>query len=180
MTLIMILKVSTSLSCSGRADCLNFSLPLYRVCEEPRGYCQPKGGTSLKLQRLAKSRRKSRRYVNHQPHSKELFSSPTERIQDLRQRLQEEETASKNVKHLPPVLWPLASQIAQHKFAKPYVILYVRVIRTNSISYVVYHIFTGGQKPLYMIVSSHILHSGSHVRITVAVQPLLVECLNVV
>lgn len=60
-----------------------------------------------------------------------------------------------------------------------YVILYVRVIRTNSISYVVYQIFTGGQKPLYMIVSSHILHSGSHVRITVAVQPLLVECLNV-
>ena len=121
----MILKVSTSLSCSGRADCLNFSLPLYRVCEEPRGYCQPKGGTSLKLQRLAKSRRKSRCYVNHQPHSKELFSSPTERIQDLRQRLQEEETASKNVKHLPPVLWPLASQIAQHKFAKPYMSYYM-------------------------------------------------------
>lgn len=57
MTSIMILKVSTSLS--GRAThCLYyFSFPLYRVCEEPRGYCQPKGGTSLKLQRLAKKSR---------------------------------------------------------------------------------------------------------------------------
>ena len=29
---------------------------------------------------------------------------PTERIKDLQQRLEEEETASKNVKHLPPVV----------------------------------------------------------------------------
>ena len=45
-------SLSLSLSLSlWKGRLFNPSFSPYRVCEKPRGYCQPKGGTPLKLQR---------------------------------------------------------------------------------------------------------------------------------